>query len=214
MKSNRVILAVVMLVLLACSLPSAIGTLEPDPFPTEIALEETVPALEETAPTPTVEATEIAPIVFSLTSDAFAEGEFIPDKYAYSLGGQCSGENFSPSLIWTGAPEGTQSFAILVNDPDGGNWVHWLLFDIPADVTQLDEATSGPDDVGVRGVNDFGNLGYGGPCPPSGTHRYIFTLYALDTVLSLPQGASRTRFNSAIDGHVLGTTQLTGLRSR
>lgn len=210
-KPIRITLATVLLLLMACSLPAAMGTPEADLLPTETASEEAAPA-PETAPTSTVEAAETAPVVFSLTSAAFGEGEFIPDKYVYSLGSQCSGENFSPPLAWEGVPTGTQSFAIFVVDPDGGNWVHWLQFDIPADITRLDEAVSGTK-LGVRGVNDFGKLGYGGPCPPSGTHRYIFTLYALDTTLSLPEGASRARFESAINGHVLGTAQLTGLRS-
>lgn len=137
----------------------------------------------------------------------------IPDKYAYNLGSQCGGDNYSPPLAWTDAPDGTQSFAILVSDPDGRDWVHWLQFNIPAKTTSLPESIGGPS-VGVKGVNDFGGLGYGGPCPPSGTHRYIFSLYALDVTLSLSEGASRTQFESAIAGHVLGKTQLAGLRSR
>lgn len=147
-----------------------------------------------------------------LTSSVFSEGGTIPDKYTYNLGSQCSGDNFSPPLAWAGTPAGTQSFAILVTDPDGRNWVHWLQFNISADVTSLPETVGGPD-IGVKGLNDFNELGYGGPCPPSGTHRYIFTLYALDTTLSLSIGADRAKFESAIKGHVLSTTQLIGLRS-
>lgn len=164
------------------------------------------------SPTP-IEESEVAMGKMTLTSSAFSEGGIIPDRYTYNLRGQCSGENYSPPLAWTGAPEGTQSFAILVTDPDGGNWVHWLQFNIPASASGLNEAVGGPD-VGVKGVNDFGETGYGGPCPPSGTHRYIFTLYALDTTSSLSEGTSRAQFESAIKGHVLGTAQLTGLRSR
>lgn len=149
----------------------------------------------------------------TLTSAAFSEGGTIPDKYTYRLGSQCSGDNFSPPLAWMGAPAGTQSFAVLMIDPDGRNWVHWLQFNIPAGITQLAEAIAGPN-VGVKGENDFGELGYGGPCPPSGTHRYLFTIYALDTTLPLSEGASRADFESAIKGHVLGTTQSMGVRSR
>lgn len=156
---------------------------------------------------------EIAVSAMKLTSAAFSEGGTIADKYAYNLGGQCNGENYSPPLAWTGAPAGTQSFAILVLDPDGRNWVHWLQFNIPAHAASLAEAIGGTN-VGIKGLNDFGGLGYGGPCPPRGTHRYVFTLYALDATLSLEEGASRTNFDSAIKGHVLGTAQLTGLRSR
>jgi hypothetical protein len=156
---------------------------------------------------------EDSPAMFTLTSSAFSEGGEIPDRYTYNLGGQCNGDNYSPPLLWTSAPLSAQSFAILVTDPDGGNWVHWLQFNIPANAFGLEEALGGPN-VGIKGVNDFGGLGYGGPCPPSGTHRYIFTLYALDVTLSLSEGASRAEFESAIKGHVLGTAQLTGIRSR
>lgn len=159
------------------------------------------------------EGNEVVMSNMSLTSTAFSEGGTIPDKYTYNLGSQCNGDNFSPPLAWTGAPVGTQSFAILVTDPDGRNWVHWLQFNIPAGTTQLAETVAGPN-VGIKGVNDFSKLGYGGPCPPSGTHRYIFTLYALDTTLSLAEGASRAQFESAIKGHVLGIAQLMGARSK
>jgi hypothetical protein len=98
-------------------------------------------------------------------------------------------------------------------DPDGGDWVHWVQFDIPAETTQLAEAAGGPD-IGRKGRNDFGELGYGGPCPPAGTHRYVLTLYALDTLLSLSEGASRAEVEAALNGHILEKTQLTGLRSR
>jgi Raf kinase inhibitor-like YbhB/YbcL family protein len=159
------------------------------------------------------EGSEVVMSNMTLTSAAFSDGGAITNKYTYSLGSQCSGDNYSPPLAWTGAPEGTRSFAILVLDPDGRNWVHWLQFNIPTETTQLPEAVGGPN-TGGKGVNDFGGIGYGGPCPPSGMHRYIFTLYALDTTLSLSEGASRAQFESAIKGHVLGTAQLTGLRSR
>lgn len=170
-------------------------------------------SLAACAPGASTEGAEDPAAMFTLTSHAFSNGGEIPDRYAYNLRGQCDGDNYSPPLSWTGAPEGTKSFAILVTDPDGRNWLHWLQFNIPADLTELREAVGGPD-MGVKGVNDFGENGYGGPCPPSGTHRYIFTLYALDTMLSLSKGASRAQFESAIRGHVLGTAQLIGLRSR
>jgi Raf kinase inhibitor-like YbhB/YbcL family protein len=148
-----------------------------------------------------------------LTSTAFADGESIPDRYTYHLSGQCAGANLSPELTWAGAPAGTQSFAVIVIDPDGGNWVHWLQFNIPGDAASLAEAEAGPD-VGIKGQNDFGQSGYGGPCPPGGTHRYIFTLYALDTVLSKAQGATRSKVEQAMTNHILGKAQLTGLRSK
>ena len=149
---------------------------------------------------------------FTLTSSAFAEGETIPDQYTYRLAGQCDGANLSPELKWSGTPAGTQSFVVAVIDPDGGDWVHWVQFNIPGDATSLPEAAGGPD-IGVKGKNDFGELGYGGPCPPDGTHRYVFTLYALDTTLSLVEGAPRVSVEAAMEGHILGAAPLTGLRS-
>ena len=150
---------------------------------------------------------------FALTSMAFAEGESIPDAYTFSLGNQCIGENISPQLSWSGAPDGTQSFALLMIDPDGGDWVHWVQFNIPAEVLELTEAVGGPA-IGIKGRNSFGQLGYGGPCPPGGTHRYIFTIYALDTLLPLSESAKQSDVESGMEGHILGEAQLTGLRSR
>ena len=152
-------------------------------------------------------------IQFALTSTAFAEGESIPDPYTFNLGIQCGGENISPQLSWSGAPDGAQSFALLMVDPDGGDWVHWVQFNIPAEVSELPEAVGGPE-IGIKGRNSFGQLGYGGPCPPGGTHRYIFTIYALDTRLSLSEAATQSDVESGMEGHILGEAQLTGLRSR
>lgn len=150
--------------------------------------------------------------MFTLTSSAFAENGNIADLYTYSMGNQCSGENFSPPLAWSGAPESAKSFLLTMIDPDGGNWVHWLLVNIPADTTSLEEAVNGQE-IGIPGRNSFGENGYGGPCPPSGTHRYVFTLYALDTTLESAAGVTLKEVNSLIKGHILGQCQLTGLRS-
>jgi Raf kinase inhibitor-like YbhB/YbcL family protein len=149
----------------------------------------------------------------TLTSPAFQDSAEMADRYTYKLGSQCNGENFSPALEWTGVPAGTQSLALTIVDPDGGNWTHWLLFNLPPETTSLPEAVNGPD-IGTKGKNDFGTLGYGGPCPPGGTHHYIFTLYALDTTLDLQEGAQRKDFETAIKGHILARAQLTGLRTR
>ena len=150
---------------------------------------------------------------FQLTSAAFSEGETIPTRYTYAMGNQCSGENYSPPLSWSDTPAETQSFAMTVVDPDGGNWVHWVLFNIPADVTELKESLAGLG-TGTPGMNSFGAAGWGGPCPPSGTHRYVFTLAALDTMLELPENASLDNLTQAMDGHILAQSQLTGIRSR
>ena len=165
------------------------------------------------APEATAAAAPTATGPFTLSSPAFKDGEQMATRYVFKIPGQCNGENYSPALNWRGVPAGTQSFAITVIDPDGGNWLHWLQFDIPADVVSLPEAVGGPK-TGIQGGNDFGALGYGGPCPPGGTHHYIFTLYALDTRLELQEGASLKDLNSAMNGHILAETQLTGLRTR
>lgn len=150
--------------------------------------------------------------MLALSSTAFSENGTIAERYTYKLGRQCSGENYSPPLQWEGVPGGTKSLLLTVIDPDGGNWVHWLLFNIPPDIAGLEEAVNSPQ-VGIAGRNDFGGVGYGGPCPPSGTHRYIFTLYALDTVLDAGEGTRLKSILPLTEGHVLAKATLTGLKS-
>ena len=148
-----------------------------------------------------------------LTSPAFSEGGMIPKKYS------CNGADISPELSWEGVPEGARSLVLICDDPDapGGTWVHWVLFNIPAAATRL-AAEIAPDATlsnGARhGTNDFRRLGYGGPCPPGGTHRYYFKLYALDTVLSLDAGALKTQVEAAMKGHILEQAQLMGKYKR
>jgi len=151
--------------------------------------------------------------VFKMTSDSFVPGEEIPDRFTYKLGSQCSGENYSPELSWEGAPQGTQTYVLTMIDPDGGNWVHWLLLNIPADTTSLYEVKGGPA-VGLAGRNSFGENAYGGPCPPSGTHHYVFTLYALDTKLEVLPGITYQAARELLEDHILARCELTGLRSR
>ena len=196
------------------SAASAEATLPLAPASAEAPLASAPASAESTFPTTATQpASPTAQAPFSLACQAFADGEQIPDAQAYSLPGQCDGPNTSPPLSWAGAPAGTHSFAVMMVDPDGGDWVHWVQFNIPADATSLAAAADGPA-VGIKGVNDFGENGYGGPCPPSGTHRYVLTLYALDTTLSLAEGASKAQVDAAMAGHVLAQAQLTGLRSR
>jgi Raf kinase inhibitor-like YbhB/YbcL family protein len=131
----------------------------------------------------------------------------------------CDGEDRSPELAWSGAPVGTETFALVVDDPDapGGDWVHWVLFDLPAESTGLPEgvpASEHPEPGGVHGKNSWGRLGYGGPCPPSGTHRYFFRLYALDRRLALRAGATKAEVLAAAEGHVLDRAELMGRYSR
>lgn len=132
----------------------------------------------------------------------------------------CDGVNRSPLLTWTAPPEGTKSLALLVTDPDApaGTWVHWVLFDMPATQHQLGTGVPGQPQLadGARqGRNDFGQLGYGGPCPPKGrAHRYFFDLYALDTMLKLEPGATRGQVETAMRGHVLAHAQVVGRYGR
>ncbi|MGB9879525.1 MAG: YbhB/YbcL family Raf kinase inhibitor-like protein, partial [Anaerolineae bacterium] len=118
---------------------------------------------------------------------------------------------------WSEPPPGTKSFALIVDDPDARGWVHWLLYNLPARARILPEAVPASaelPDGSRQGRNSWGKLQYGGPCPPSGTHRYSFRLYALDTVLDLPAGANAATLQRAMDGHVLAQAELIGLYSR
>ncbi len=148
-----------------------------------------------------------------ITSSAFEEGALIPAKYT------CDGEDISPPLQWEAVPEGTQSIALVSDDPDApvGTWVHWVLYNLPAEAGELPEAIPADETLpsGARqGTSDFGRIGYGGPCPPSGTHRYFFKIYALDTDLDLPTGADKRELLEAMQGHILGEGRLMGKYAR
>ena len=148
-----------------------------------------------------------------ITSTAFSEGSMIPKRYT------CDGEDVSPPLAWTGVPEGTNSLALICDDPDApvGTWVHWVLFNIPADMQEV-PANIPPEKIiknGARhGTNDFRKFGYGGPCPPGGTHRYYFKLYALDTEIDLESGITKAQLLKAMEGHILAEGQLMGRYKR
>lgn len=137
-----------------------------------------------------------------LTSPAFEHNKSIPKKYT------CQGEDVSPPLKIEGIPQGAKSLAIIVDDPDapGGMWVHWVVFNVPA-VNKIEEKAV----PGIQGFNDFGKNDYGGPCPPSGTHRYFHKIYALDTTLNLKVGAKKSDVEKAMQGHILDKTELIGL---
>jgi Raf kinase inhibitor-like YbhB/YbcL family protein len=148
-----------------------------------------------------------------LFSPAFSEGEPIPPKYT------CDGEDMSPALEWAGVPEATKSFALIMDDPDAprGLFLHWLIWNIPGTERGMADgvgAADGSASGGLQGQNGFGKLGYGGPCPPGGTHRYFFHLYALDTLLDAPGGSSRERVERAMQGHILGQAELMGRYTR
>lgn len=146
---------------------------------------------------------------FLLTSSAFAEGQSIPSLHT------CEGCDISPPLAWTAPPENTRSLALFCDDPDavGGTWDHWVVFNLPASTRELPQNVA-PEPVlalGERqGRNSWGRVGYGGPCPPSGTHRYFFRLCALDIILDLPPGAGKAQVEAALRGHVLAQAQLMG----
>ena len=152
-------------------------------------------------------------MAITITSSAFTEGVMIPKKHT------CDAEDISPDLTWSGVPKEAKSLALICDDPDApvGTWVHWVLFNIPAAVTAL-AAGIPPDAVlnnGSRhGKNDFRKLGYGGPCPPGGTHRYFFKIYALDTLLTLESGSTKAQLVAAMKGHILAEGQLMGKYKR
>jgi len=154
-------------------------------------------------------------MAFILTSAAFKDGAPIPAKYT------CDGVDVSPPLAWSGAPAGTRSVALIADDPDapGGTWVHWVLYNLPAEVSDLPENIAKVESLDLGGArqgrNDFRRPGYGGPCPPPGpAHRYFFKLYALDTRLELKAGAQKKDVEAALEGHALGSAQLMGTYAR
>jgi Raf kinase inhibitor-like YbhB/YbcL family protein len=150
------------------------------------------------------------PPVLKLNTAAFRDGGEIPKKFT------CDGGDASPQLIWEDPPAGTKSFALIVDDPDApsGTWVHWVVFNLPAEARTLPESVPRGEQVqggGSQGRNDFPQIGYGGPCPPPGKpHRYFFKLYALDAQLNLMPGATKADVEQAMQGHVLAKAQLIG----
>jgi Raf kinase inhibitor-like YbhB/YbcL family protein len=157
---------------------------------------------------------------FVLRSKAFASGDSIPVKYT------CDGQDISPELSWSGAPAGTKTFTLICDDPDApmGTWVHWVLFNIGPEANSFPEKFELPKtresidekygDI-IDGINDFRQLGYGGPCPPKGpAHRYLFKLYALDTNLGLKTGADKSAVEKAMEEHILAKAELIGKYKR
>jgi len=172
-------------------------------------------AEKQTPPKEETKMEEQKPAAITLTSSAFAEGEVIPTEHTGE------GKDSSPALKWAGTPEDTKSLALICDDPDApvGDWVHWVIYAIPAGTTELSERV--PTDKTLasgakQGTNDFKNIGYGGPMPPKGhgPHRYFFKLYALDTELSLEPGATKKELLAAMEGHILGQAQLMGKYER
>ena len=149
-----------------------------------------------------------------LKSSAFQSGAEIPRKYT------CDANDVSPSLSWDKAPAGTKAFALIADDPDApvGTWVHWVIYDLPADTKELAEGIATSETLAneaKQGINDFRKVGYGGPCPPPGLpHRYFFKLYALDAPTNLKPRATKQQLLDAMKGHVLGEAELMGRYKR
>jgi len=150
-------------------------------------------------------------MVFSIMSRVFEHGGNIPSKYT------CEGEDVSPPLVFAGAPSGTKSLALIVDDPDAPDpkapkmtWVHWVLYNLPADTAGLEEAAASLPTGTLEGINDWKHTGYGGPCPPIGRHHYFFKLYALDAVLPDLHQPTKAKLEQAMQRHILAQTELMG----
>jgi len=151
-------------------------------------------------------------MTLSITSPVFSHMGDIPAKYT------CEGEDISPALMFGGMPDGTKSLALIVDDPDAPDpaapkmtWVHWVLYNLPPDTAGLEESVTSLPAGALEGVNDWKRTGYGGPCPPIGRHRYFFKLYALDTMLPDMHGPARGGLEQAMQGHIVGRSELTGM---
>lgn len=154
---------------------------------------------------------DIAPSI-PLTSSAFAANQPIPTKYA------CNGDNISPPLQWGDTLPDIKSFALIMDDPDASNtYVHWVVYSLPSTARSLPENVPPDTDItggGKQGANGSGKSAYGGPCPPSGTHHYFFKLYALDNMLDLPAGSTKSQLEQAMKGHILAYGELVGLYTK
>ena len=148
-----------------------------------------------------------------IRSSGFDDGAMIPKKYT------CDDIDISPPLKWSKVPDGTKTFAIICDDPDApmGTWVHWVIYNLPANINELSEDVPSLEILpngAKQGRNDFGKLGYGGPCPPGGTHRYYFKIYALDDELMVEAGITKSELLKAMEGHILSEGQLMGRYKR
>jgi Raf kinase inhibitor-like YbhB/YbcL family protein len=169
-------------------------------------------------PSRTAELTETEPVkilptkpqvmAFILSSPAFNEGQEIPVRFT------CDGDDVSPQLEWVGVPVGTETLTLIMDDPDApaGTWVHWVLYNLPPDLTGLEQGVQG---VGFEGITSFNRTGYGGPCPPPGSsHRYFFKLYALDISLDMPAQTGKKEIEDTMQGHILAESVLMGTYAR
>lgn len=155
-------------------------------------------------------------MVMKISSPVFSDGEPIPPRYS------CEGSDISPPLDWDlsqlSIPD-NGSIVLICDDPDapGGTWIHWVIFNLPPETSSLPEMVMPREELengALQGANSWGNIGYGGPCPPSGTHHYYYKIYALDAKLNLPPGTTKEELLNAMDGHVLDEGQLMGTYTR
>jgi Raf kinase inhibitor-like YbhB/YbcL family protein len=150
-------------------------------------------------------------VAIKIESSVFEEGKPIPRKYT------CDGVNVSPPLQWSSLSEDIESIAIICEDPDGGLWIHWVIFNLPPDTVSLPERVMEREILengAVQGINDFGNVGYRGPCPPGGIHRYYFRIYALDVKIELPALTTKKELLKSMEGHIIDQGQIMGVYSR
>jgi Raf kinase inhibitor-like YbhB/YbcL family protein len=152
-------------------------------------------------------------MAMQMTSKAFDDGGAIPEKHT------CDGADLSPALEWTSVPDDAMTLALILEDPDtpDGTWVHWVFYNFPAHILEIEEGLprEGQLENGImQGLNDFKTMGYGGPCPPSGTHRYVFKLFALDKELEIQPGANKRQLLTAMEGHILDRAQFMGTYSK
>jgi Raf kinase inhibitor-like YbhB/YbcL family protein len=205
MKRTILFLLIVHSFIISCASPSAAQSVP--------SISQSPEAIRATATPQVLISTEEAVMTFTLTSSTFAQGQPIPRDYS------CKGRDISPALAWTEPPVGTQAFALIMDDPDApaGTWVHWVIFNIPASARALNEAMptgSQLADGSVQGKTSAGSSGYHGPCPPSGTHRYFFKLYAVDGMLNLTASADKQALLKAMEGHILAQAELMGTFSK
>jgi Raf kinase inhibitor-like YbhB/YbcL family protein len=185
----------------AVTLEAKTATLVVKPTQTQLSINTSKPK------TPTV--LEATKMVYQLTSPVFEHKQAIPEKYT------CKGKNISPELTWNNPPLGTAAYGLIVDDPDApaGTWVHWVIYNIPGSLQGLPESIRNDKEIiniGINGINSSNKYGYSGPCPPFGTHRYFFRLYALDQILDIKQGANKPELIKAMQGHILAIAELMG----
>jgi len=177
------------------------------PQSTTVTAAPTTTVVQTTTSTTAAATTTAAPdVTMEISSPAFEHQTLIPEKHS------CDGDDVSPQLDIANLPEDTVSLVLIMDDPDApvGTWDHWVAYDI----APTDSVAEGDHEIGVGGTNSWGTTGYGGPCPPSGTHRYIFKLYALDVELGLAEGATKDDVTAAMEGHVLADAALVGTFTR